>query len=222
MVSAFDGTEGVRLARELHPTVITLDVFMPGMDGWAVLTALKSDPSLAAIPVILLTMTDDKNRGYALGASDYLTKPMDRERLLSVLHKYHSLQPPCTILIIDDDDDMRTLIRRMLEREGCTVLEAANGRLGLERLGECHPNFILLDLMMPEMDGFAFLEALRQQEAWRAIPVIVITAMDLSADDRQQLNGSVARIIQKGAYSRDGLLQEICDLVMACLHTQRP
>jgi signal transduction histidine kinase/DNA-binding response OmpR family regulator len=221
MVSAFNGAEGLRLARELHPTVITLDVFMPGMDGWAVLTALKSDPGLASIPVILLTMADDKNRGYALGASEYLAKPMDRERLLHVLRKYHSLQPPCTVLIIDDDDDMRALMRRMLEREGCTVREAANGRIGLECLSEEPPNFILLDLMMPEMDGFAFLEALRQQEAWRLIPVIVITAMDLSPEDHQQLNGSVASIIQKGAYSRDGLLREVCDLVLAHLRTAR-
>jgi CheY-like chemotaxis protein/anti-sigma regulatory factor (Ser/Thr protein kinase) len=221
MATAASGEEGLRLARELRPAAITLDVLMPGMDGWAMLTALKADPLLADIPVIMLTIVDDKNLGYALGAADYLTKPIDWERLAAVLTKYRCAHPPCTVLVVEDDADTRALLRRLLTREGWAVTEATNGRVALERMAESHPELILLDLMMPEMDGFAFLEALRQQEAWRSIPVVVVTAKDLTPEDRQRLNGYVEQILQKGAYSREALLHEIQHLVAACLRSGR-
>jgi CheY-like chemotaxis protein len=214
VVTATGGEDGLTLARELRPHAITLDVLMPGMDGWAVLSALKADPDLADIPVIMLTMVDDRNLGYALGASDYLTKPVDRERLIGVLKKYRRDLP---ILVVDDDATFRQLMRRLLEREGYSVSEAENGRAGLERARESTPGLVLLDLMMPEMDGFEFLAELRRHEPWRAIPVVVVTAKELMLEDHERLNGAVVKILQKGHSSRESLLSEVRELVAACL-----
>jgi len=169
----------------------------------------------------MLTIVDDKNLGYALGAADYLTKPIDWDRLASILKKYRCANPPCTVLVVEDDTDTSAMLRRMLTTEGWAVTEATNGRVALERMAESQPELILLDLMMPEMDGFAFLEALRQQDAWRSIPVVVVTALDLTPEDRQRLNGYVEQILQKGAYSREELLHEIHHLVAACIRSGR-
>jgi CheY-like chemotaxis protein len=218
VATAAGGEEGLRLARDLRPDAITLDVLMPGVDGWAVLTALKGDGATASIPVVMLTMLDDRSLGYALGATDYLTKPIDRDRLMAALAPYRRELP---VLVVDDDPDLRTLLRRMLEREGYVVAEADNGRVALTRISERVPGAILLDLMMPEMDGFEFLEELRRDEAGRGIPVIVVTAHDLSAEDHQRLNGSVERIIQKGAYRHDALLAEVRRLVGAAVGLRR-
>ena len=218
VATAAGGEEGLRLARDLQPDAITLDVMMPGMDGWAVLTALKGDAATASIPVVMLTMLDDRSLGYALGAADYLTKPVDRERLLAALAPHRRELP---VLVVDDDRDVRVLLRRMLEKEGYAVDEADNGRAALERVRERAPGAILLDLMMPEMDGFEFLEELRRDEASRAIPVLVVTAMDLSPEDHRRLNGSVERILRKGAYGQDHLLAEVRRLVGASVHRRR-
>jgi GAF domain-containing protein/CheY-like chemotaxis protein len=219
VITAASGEEGLRRARELRPDAITLDVMMPGMDGWAVLSALKAEPDVADIPVIMLTIVDDKNLGYALGASDYLTKPIDRERLVTVL-KHHRRDRP--VLVVDDDAEVRQLLRRMLESEGYAVVEAENGRVALERLRGEPPSLILLDLMMPEMDGFEFVAELRRHEGWRAIPVVVITARDLSREDRERLNGHVEKILQKGRYDRDRLLAEVRELVASSVARRRP
>ena len=117
MVTAAGGEEGLRLAKTLRPAAITLDMLMPGMDGWAVLTALKADPDLADIPVIMLTIVDDKTMGYTLGASDYLTKPIDWDRLTAVLRKYRCAHPPCLVLIVEDEVAMREMLRRMLAKK---------------------------------------------------------------------------------------------------------
>ena len=212
VVAAAGGEEGLRLARERSPDVITLDVLMPGMDGWSVLAALKADAALADIPVVMLTMLDDRNLGYALGAADYLTKPIDRDRLVTVLERYRRDLP---VLVVDDDADFRDLARRTLEREGYTVIEAENGRAALDRLRDAVPGVVLLDLMMPEMDGFDFVAAVRADPAWRSLPIVVITAKDLSSEDHERLNGYVARVLQKGALSRETLLTEVRDLVTA-------
>ena len=219
VVTASGGEEGLRLARELRPDAITLDVMMPGMDGWAVLTALKATPDVADIPVVMLTIVDDKNLGYALGASDYLTKPIDRERLVTVLKQHRRDRP---VLVVDDDLTLRQLLRRMLEPEGYVVVEAENGRVALERLRQVSPSVILLDLMMPEMDGFEFVAEFRRHEAWRAIPIVVITARDLSSEDRERLNGYVQKILQKGAHGRDQLLAEVRELVAASVARRKP
>ncbi|MDP1762187.1 MAG: response regulator, partial [Deltaproteobacteria bacterium] len=179
-----EGEEGLRLARELQPDVITLDVMMSGLDGWAVLTELKADPALADIPVVMLTIVDNKNLGYALGASDYLTKPIQRERLLAVLGKYRRHPQPGPVLVVEDDSDTQEILRRLLVKEGCEVIAAENGRVALERLAESRTMLILLDLMMPEMDGFQFIERVRQHKNWRTIPIVVVTAKDLTKEDR--------------------------------------
>ena len=156
---------GLQLARELRPAVITLDVMMPGMDGWAVLAALKADPALADIPVIMVTIVDDQNLGFALGASDYLTKPIDREQLAAIAA--HSTQPrdarPAVLVVEDDRGHPRRCCADAIEKEGWRVAEAENGRRRRSSgVGAALPSLILLDLMMPEMDGFEFLEALRR------------------------------------------------------------
>jgi GAF domain-containing protein/CheY-like chemotaxis protein len=219
VVTAATGEEGLRRARELRPDTITLDVMMPGLDGWAVLSALKAEPALADIPVIMLTIVDDRNLGYALGAAEYLTKPIDRERLVTVLEQHRRDRP---VLVVDDDAGLRQLLRRMLEPEGYVVVEAENGRAALERLSEVRPSVVLLDLMMPEMDGFEFVAEFRRHEAWRAIPIVVVTARDLSREDRQRLNGYVQKILQKGAPDRDALLAEVRELVAQSLARRRP
>ena len=217
MVSALSGEEGLRLAKEQRPAVITLDVLMPGMDGWSVLTALKDDPALADIPVIMLTIVEEKQMGYALGATDYLSKPIDWKRLAVTLQKYQCVHPPCPVLIVEDDADVRERLRRRLEKEGWAVAEAANGHVALERMAESRPELILLDLMMPEMDGFQFLDEVRKHKAWQSIPIIVVTAKELTAEDRMRLNGSVKKILQKGAYGREELLRTVRDLVATYL-----
>jgi signal transduction histidine kinase/DNA-binding response OmpR family regulator len=221
VASASGGEEGLRLAKHLRPTAITLDVMMPGMDGWAVLTALKADPDLAEIPVIMLTIVDNKNLGYALGAADYLTKPVDRDRLVAILQKYPREDPSRPVLVVEDDAATREMLRRMLDKEGWRMTEAEHGRVALERIAAHRPALILLDLMMPEMDGFQFVAEVRKQEAWRSIPIIVVTAKDLTEADRLRLNGYVDRILQKGAYSREELLCEVRDLVAACVRPGR-
>jgi CheY-like chemotaxis protein len=218
-VTATSGEDGLRRAGELRPDAITLDVMMPGMDGWAVLSALKADPDVADIPVVMLTIVDDRNLGYALGASDYLTKPIDRERLVTVLKKYRRDLP---VLVVDDDLALRQLLRRMLEPEGYAVVEAENGRVALERLRDVMPGVVLLDLMMPEMDGFEFVAEFRRHVPWRSIPIVVITARDLSRDDHERLNGYVQKILQKSARGRDQLLAEVRELVASSVARRRP
>ncbi|MDR3633764.1 MAG: PAS domain S-box protein [Isosphaeraceae bacterium] len=213
---AAGGKEGLRLAREIRPDVITLDVMMPGMDGWAVLSALKSDPELADTPVVMVTMIDDKNLGYTLGASDYLTKPVDRVRLAAILKKHRQqCAGNCWALVVEDDVVSRRMVCEMLEKDGWTVVAAENGRVALERVREHRPHLILLDLMMPEMDGFAFMEELRGHEEWSDIPTLVLTAKDLTEDDRQRLNGDVLGFLQKGSCTREELLRQIQRAVSA-------
>ena len=210
---AADGKSGLELAKQLKPAVITLDVMMPHLDGWAVLTALKADPATADIPVIMLTIVDDKQMGFALGAADYFTKPIDFQRLHHVLEKYRKPANHQTVLVIEDDASTREMLRRTLEKDGWQVAEAQNGKVGLEKLAEVAPALILLDLMMPEMDGFEFMDALRRRKDRQRIPVIVITAKDLTEEDRRRLNGGVERIIQKGATSQSEVLELVRTLL---------
>ena len=207
--TAADGEEGLRLARQVNPLVITLDVVMPRKDGWAVLSALKADPELADIPVIMVTVKDERNVAYTLGASDYLTKPINWTRFGSVLKKYAGSLAPRRVLIIEDDAAMRQMLRGMLEKEGWTVSESANGHAALEQVATDRPALILLDLMMPGMNGFEFIAELRQRKAVPGIPIVVLTAKDLTAEEHQRLNGYVERVLQKGAVSREQLLNEM-------------
>lgn len=214
------GEQALRLAKQLRPDAITLDVIMPGMDGWAVLSALKADPDLAEIPVILLSFVGNKSLGFALGASDYLTKPVDGKRLAALLNKYRRDQDGvaansllCQILIVEDDDATRKILRRILEKKGWAVTEADSGRSALKQLEVSRPHLILLDLMLPEMDGFELIAELRKSHSEDPIPIVVITAKDLTTAESQQLNGYVDRVLQKGVYSCDTLLRDVRSIV---------
>ena len=213
--TASSGSEGLRMAASLQPAAITLDVMMPGMDGWAVLSALKFDAATRDIPVIMLSIVDDKTMGYTLGASDYMTKPVDRARLVEVLARYGCEAIPCPVLLVEDDAQTRDMMRRMMEKEGWEVEEADNGRSALDYLENtaCLPDLILLDLEMPGMDGFEFAAALREREAWRSIPVVVLTARDVSPVDLLRLNGHISGVLRKGGQSREQLLREVRDLL---------
>jgi CheY-like chemotaxis protein len=218
VVAAANGVDGLRLARQVRPAVITLDVLMPGMDGWQVLAALKTDPQLAEIPVVMVTIVDEKNLGYAMGASDYISKPIDRERLVALLNRHRGERLPSPVLIVEDDTSSREVLRRLIQKEGCLVYEAENGRVGLERVAQTQPGLILLDLMMPEMDGFEFIRQLRQQDAWRSIPLVVLTAKEISNEERMWLNGGVTKVLQKSPSNFEKLLPEVGELVMASLN----
>jgi PAS domain S-box-containing protein len=215
VVGAASGEAGLKAAREVRPDAITLDVVMPGMDGWAVLAALKDDPELSDIPVIMLSILDDKNLGFALGASEYLTKPVDRARLSALLARYGRGAASRSVLVVDDDAATRDLLRRSLESEGWSVSEAENGRVALARMDGTRPDLVLLDLMMPEMDGFEFLEALQARAFAPAVPVVVLTAKDVTDEDRRRLNGGVARIVGKGTVGADSLLATLRGVVSA-------
>jgi PAS domain S-box-containing protein len=211
--TAESGAEGLRMARELRPTVITLDVMMPQMDGWTVLDTLKKDPDLREIPVVMLTIVDNRNLGFTLGASEYLTKPVERDRLATVLKKYACDSPPCLVMIVDDDPEARRRVRHLLERANWQLIEASNGREALLLLKEHTPRLILLDLLMPEMDGFEFSVEISRTAEWSRIPVVVLTAKDVTAEDRARLNGRVESVMQKGAFNKDELMAEIKRIV---------
>jgi CheY-like chemotaxis protein len=214
VITAADGIEGLARARAQRPAAITLDIMMPGLDGWTVLAALKGDPDLADIPVVLVTIVDEKQRGYALGVVEHLVKPVDRDRLAAILRQWCG--GPGHVLLVEDDADVRGLMRQALLREGWSVAEAENGRVGLEQMAERRPDAVVLDLIMPEMDGFEFLSVLRAREAWRSVPILVVTARDLTDTDRRRLNGGVERIIQKGGFAGDDLLREVADALAVC------
>jgi CheY-like chemotaxis protein len=219
--TAADGIEGIAITREVRPAAITLDVIMPDLDGWTVLAALKGDPQLADIPVVLVTIVDEKQRGYALGATDYLIKPVDRERLVGVLRSLCG-RVAGSLLLVEDDDATRAVIRQALEREGWAISQAENGRVALDRLAQMRPDVIVLDLMMPEMDGFEFLAELRGRAEWHDIPVIIVTAKDLTDDDRRRLTGGVKRIIPKRAYDCEEWLRELARLLGASVTRRAP
>jgi PAS domain S-box-containing protein len=215
---ASSGQEGLKLARKLRPNAITLDVMMPGMDGWEVLNRLKKDSDLAHIPVIMLTLVEDKDIGYSLGAAEYLTKPVSRDQLTAVLRKYRAERAPFTVMVAEDDERTREMVTRMLNKAGWQVIEANNGEMALRCLEAYQPDLILLDLMMPEMDGFEFIVNMRKHEQWRHIPVVVLTAKDITIEDRIWLNSRVDTVFQKGAYHRDELLHHVRELLAKTTH----
>jgi signal transduction histidine kinase/CheY-like chemotaxis protein/HAMP domain-containing protein len=210
---AAGGREGLRLARDQRPDLIALDIIMPDLDGWSVLKELKSDPELRKVPVVMMTIMADREMGYALGAADYLTKPFDREALVQSVNRLCAGAGAAEILVADDDQKTRELLRRTLGKAGYRIAEAENGRDALAALEHLIPAIILLDLMMPEMDGFALLEHLRHVPAWQEIPVVVVTAKDLSPEDLDWLNGNVLKVFEKGAYDRRKLVATVNRMV---------
>jgi signal transduction histidine kinase/CheY-like chemotaxis protein len=209
ILHAAGGREGLKLAKQARPDVITLDIIMPDLDGWSVLKALKADPELCDIPVVLVTIMGDRDLGFALGAADYITKPLDRDLLMRAVGRHVRGGDGAQVLVVDDDPKTRDMLRRTLQKAGWTVAEAANGCEALEALERVRPALVLLDLLMPGMDGFEVLERLNGDSTWREVPVIIVTAKDLTPDDVDRLNGRVAKVLQKGAYQRRDLVRDI-------------
>ena len=209
VLQATSGHEGLDMAAKHLPDLITLDVMMPEMDGWEVLAALQNNEITKNIPVIMLTMANEPDIGYSLGATDYLTKPVNWGRLSKILEKHEIETSSQSILIVEDDEITRDMLKKSLETNEYKVTIARNGKEGLERVKKAKPALILLDLMMPEMDGFQFAEQLRENKKWLDIPVVVITAKDLTSEDHNRLKGNVEAIMQKGSYTKNELLSEV-------------
>ncbi|MGE4014468.1 MAG: response regulator, partial [Alphaproteobacteria bacterium] len=214
VITARDGIEGIRLAREHHPQAVTLDVHMPGLDGWDTLRTFKADTELATIPVVMVTILDEANKGFRLGAAEYMVKPIDRERLRQVLRAYTQRAAKSQrVLVVDDDALTRERVARMLAADGYTIDEAENGAVALELARSQAPDIVLLDLLMPVMDGFEFLEAFRALPGGRNATVIVVTAADLSDADRFRLRGSVEQVLKKSGAGLDDIAHEVVETV---------
>ena len=207
--TAADGRTGLDLARAIRPRAILLDVMMPQMDGWSVLTALKADPELAAIPVVMASFVHEPGLASALGAADYVVKPVEWDQLKTVMQRFRAAEG--AVLVVDDDADARARIRTVLERNDWIVTEAANGEEALAAVARATPQLILLDLTMPVMDGFTFLDALRDRPGGREIPVIVLSARDLNQQDRERLK-SASRLMRKGDIDLRDLPEQLADI----------
>jgi signal transduction histidine kinase/CheY-like chemotaxis protein len=200
ILHARDGAEALEILRKTPPDVVTLDVMMPKVDGWSVLGVMKSDPDLNHIPVIMITIVDDRNLGYTLGASEFMTKPIDRARLLALVRSFTGERAHSLVLIVDDDADVRELVRSTLASSHLKTAQAVNGRAAIEWLNNNPlPSLILLDLMMPEMDGFTFLEEIRKDDELVQVPVVVLTAKELSAAERAFLAERTLLVLSKSA-----------------------
>lgn len=208
------GAEGLRLAKEIGPDIIALDVYLQETSGWSILRDLKADPQLADIPIIMISMVDNTQIGFALGAAEFLTKPIDRESLLAVMEKYSAKKASASILVVEDDEHSRSMLCRLLTREDWTVQQAENGQQALDLLEKGNlPLVILMDLNMPEVNGFELLREIRQTPAWRMIPVMIVTAQDLTASQRLELGEAAQAIHQKGDMDYKQLLSEVEEFI---------
>lgn len=220
--AAHGGQEGIQKAHLCQPDAIILDVMMPDMDGWSVLSTVKSDPSLTNIPVIMMTFVQEQNLGYTLGAADYLTKPVDRKQLSEVLQRHIAQSTSGEILLVDDDAMTRMLMREQLEMSSCTVQEASSGVEALAHIERLIPSVIILDLLMPAMNGFEFLYNLQQRTEYKNIPVIVMTAKDLTAEERGKLTENVQKVFCKGVCDRTSLLADVKHFLSTAISNQSP
>jgi CheY-like chemotaxis protein len=211
--AALNATDGLRMAREQTPMAITLDLLLPDQHGLSVLSTLKADPQLASVPVIVVSMLDDRSAGYALGASEYLVKPIDGARLVSMLGRLLPASGPRRILVVDDDNDARVVVARRAAEFGASVAQASNGEEALAVARAQRPDLVLLDLMMPVMDGFAVMDAMRDDPTLRDVPIVVVTARDMADDDLARLTGSVTALVHKQPYDQNAVMDEIGRLV---------
>jgi CheY-like chemotaxis protein/signal transduction histidine kinase len=207
VVGVRDGEVGLEAARQLRPDVVTLDIVMPRMNGWEVLRRLKESPETASIPVVVVSIIDAAGSGFAVGASGFLTKPIDRGKLLRTLEAFRSATP--RVLVVDDDAAHRALVARAVARSGWTVTEAADGAEALRALESGLPDVLLLDLFMPVVDGFAVVEAVRARPEWRQLPIVVVTALDLGPAEYARLADRVHTVVAKSSNNLDRLLDEI-------------
>jgi CheY-like chemotaxis protein len=209
-IRARHGEEAVRLARETRPCAVTLDLVLPGVDGWEVLKRLKSDDVTRDIPVVIISMIENRELGVALGADDYFVKPVDRDRLLERIRKLTSGRAPrARLLLIDDDAAVHALLEEELASLGYTIESAFTGESGVRAAREAAPDLIILDLMMPGMSGFEVAGALKEDAATANIPILVLTSKEISADDRRELQSKVTTFVQKGKSAREQLVREI-------------
>jgi len=214
VVTANNGRDGIVLAKEIHPVAITLDILMPGMDGWQVLAALKADPQTAEIPVVLMSMVDDRELGFALGAADYLTKPIDRDRLTTVLECLLRDQEAAEILVAEGDSESAAALTKTLEQHGFRITRARTGKEALTRLQKGVPALMFVDLTLPDMAGLELLDALSKKPEWKAIPVVVLSDEELSDSDYKRLSGGVTKVLSKSGTSPEYILTQICDVVI--------
>jgi len=206
VVSARDGREGLDTVRRLNPAGVVLDILLPGIDGWEVLAQLKADPATASIPVIVVSMLDERGRGFALGAAEYLVKPVGKEQLLAALYRAAAMpERQHTVVAIDDDPMAIELVRASLEPEGWTVLGAATGQDGLALIRERQPSAVLLDLLMPGMDGFEVVEALRADPDTKSVPVVILTSKSMNQEDKERLQGRITYVARKTDFDLSGL-----------------
>jgi CheY-like chemotaxis protein/anti-sigma regulatory factor (Ser/Thr protein kinase) len=216
---AVSGTEALAKARELQPIAITLDILLPGIDGWDVLERLKRDEATRDIPVVVISVLDKPELGRALGAMDYFVKPVDGKALLARLSKYRFMSKvgadETRILVVDDEPANLQWLEGVLKPAGFSVTSAHGGREGIDLARENHPHLILLDLMMPEVSGFDVVEALHEDEATRSIPIMILTAKDLTDDDKRHLNGHVAAIVERRSTAATDLLAWLNRLMAA-------
>jgi CheY-like chemotaxis protein len=213
IIQAFDGESGLLLAKKNHPDLILLDVLLPGIDGWQVLAQLKASPDLKSIPVIMLTQMTTENFGYSRGVADYLVKPVSGQTLVEHIKKNIALKDIDYVLVVDDDEAVRYLYVTTLLKAGWQVQQAVNGKEALEMIRQKIPALILLDLIMPEMDGFEVIECLQRSPEWKQIPVIVLTAANLSEEELARLNSTSLRVFQKSNYRRSDLLKVVREII---------
>jgi DNA-binding response OmpR family regulator len=211
VINAHNAETGLASARDRQPDIILLDVMMPETDGWSVLSTLKNDDDLSDIPVVMLSMVKNKSLGLSLGASDYLTKPVSREKLTGVLWRYipNKESNNYDILIVEDDEDTRDLFAKTVEKEGWQARTADNGKTGLEAVSEKKPDLILLDIMMPEVDGIEFLTQLRARAEWQSVVVIAVTAKILTNEEKEFLNQQTERMLKKGENTPSDIVAQI-------------
>jgi signal transduction histidine kinase/DNA-binding response OmpR family regulator len=219
VVMAVNGKQGLQIAKEIVPDMITLDVMMPEMDGWETLVALKNDPFLANIPVVMSSIIEDRHLAQTLGAVDYLSKPVEKDRLLRVVDKYISKSVQGHILVIEDDPDMLEVTCEVLVQAGWEIRAAETGAEAIEIIQENPPILILLDLMMPDMDGFEVVKRLRYHPKWQLIPIIVITSIELSSSEHAQLSNQVKNVFLKGDYEIKDLLDEVSEVIKSGILT---
>jgi diguanylate cyclase (GGDEF)-like protein/PAS domain S-box-containing protein len=215
---AYNGLEAVDRIRELKPFAVLLDIMLPEKDGWEILQEVKMDPELKDIPIIISSIIDNRELGFALGATDYMVKPVDRMGVLSKL-EHLSLASKrrgksISVLCIDDHEDVLELLTGILEPAGYNVLTANSGKSGVEKAMGYKPDLVILDLMMPEMDGFEVVQFLKGNPVTEDIPILILTAKDLTVDDRLRLAGKIETFVQKSHFTKEDLLALIKDLEM--------
>ena len=202
---------GIALAAEHRPDLILMDVQLPGMDGLTALGHLKAESSTAAIPVVIVSMLDERGKGFALGAAEYLVKPVKRDDLLAALRRFTATLPGLPrggkVLAIDDDPLAVELIEAVLRPQGYTVLKALNGADGLALARRERPALVILDLMMPEVDGFAVVERLREDPTTANIPIVILTSKSMTAEEKARLNGRISYLAQKGSFDRGAFVE---------------